>query len=307
MNLEIVYLLPNWQYLEYVLSCPELNNDPENDELRIANMICTEIKICKKNHVPVYYIVATNTPQQFSIDQNGQCHDYEYQLFDQHHNAIASLNENLLLRSSCAEIEKPLSYLKSLGGSSILTWQDECAIANWHKHISLEFTKRKILEITKAQLNIELLNSFSERDRVFIKSKTKNFGIITDTNISHFDIANSLAALPDDEILIISEPLDLCCDEHGPIEYRVWVSQYQMISISRYIDEETQYDTHKDINKFVERFITKYKDVFPAHYILDVGVDYNVGFSVIELNGMIASGRYYHNNFDAFLKVLKQD
>ncbi|WP_372364823.1 ATP-grasp domain-containing protein [Candidatus Uabimicrobium sp. HlEnr_7] len=305
MNLGIVYLLPDWQYLEYVFSCSKLHKDPENYELRIANMMRTEIEICKKNAVDVYYLLNGNTPQQFFIDQNGQCHDYEYQLFDQKHNTIMSLNKNLLLRSSCAEIEKPLSYLQSLGSFNILTWKDECIVADWHKHVSLEFTKRNILEIAKVKLNTALLKSFSARNRVFIKSKTKNFGIVTDTNISHFDVANSLAALPDDEILVISEPLDLCCDEHGPIEYRIWVSKYQATSISRYIDEATHYQIPKEINKFAERFIKEYKDVFPAHYILDVGVNYNMEFSVIELNGMIASGRYYRNDFDVFLKVLR--
>lgn len=70
MNLGIVYLLPDWQYLEYVLSCPKLHKDPENYELRIANMMRTEIEICKKNAVAVYYLLNANAPQQFLIDND---------------------------------------------------------------------------------------------------------------------------------------------------------------------------------------------------------------------------------------------
>jgi hypothetical protein len=75
-------------------------------------------------------------------------------------------------------------------------------------------------------------------------------------------------------------------------------------SISRHLDYDTDHEIPQAVSDFAEAFVAAHTDTLPAFYVLDIAEDAQHGPVVIELNGIIASGRYEKNSFTQLLRDL---
>ena len=304
-KLAIAFLVQTWQGLEETFHHQIISDDPEDYERCIARQQYVEIQVCERMGITYFYLLHSKETQnnEFPIGEE-QAICYDYQAFNKNRKEMDSLEGYaVFLRTNCFEILKPLQDLAKIGAKNLTTWEDDQILDRWYQYVSIDFTKRNITGITKSQITPDLLKKYSDkRDKVFIKTRFKGENFVTDTSISHFKPRSILENMESNKPLLISEPLDLCKDDKGKLEYRVWVANQRVSSISRYLDYDTDYNIPAEIQIVAEKFIAAHKSVFPDHYCLDIGLDYWKGPVIIELNGLNPCGRYEKNDFEKFLQ-----
>jgi len=311
----ICFLVYSWDYLDrHILNFKSISGNPEDFHLCVARERCQEIEICDKSNFSYFFMLHKNHKMTCS-GQVSQSFWNEYELFDSKREVVDSLSgHSVLLRSSANEIQKPLEFISGLSAKNIVTWEDEIKILGWTSLVGNEFTKREIRQISLSKFYEEIDNSFpslkemaGEDGKLFIKTRNKFVNFIIDINSPHSsEEMYSFETIPLDSQLIVSSHLDILSDKKGKLEYRIWVANYNPSSISRYLDYDISYPIPKEVHSFAEEFIIHYRDKLPSFYVLDIGLDRNKGPVAIELNGIIASGRYAENDFGKFLENIKE-
>lgn len=172
-----------------------------------------------------------------------------------------------------------------------------------NKHIRPEYLKRHLAWFRMDEVFRQDLSRFKDSEwRFFCKTNYKALSGITDDLVSFLGYATE--TMPPSTKVIISEVLDLLTDEKGKLEYRCFIVRGRVSSISRYIDYDTDYEIPPEITAFAEAFVTDHHALLPDCYVLDVGECARRGPVVIELNGIVASGRYEKNDFCKLLRDL---
>jgi len=149
------------------------------------------------------------------------------------------------------------------------------------------------------------LSTFKDKaGRFFCKTNFKIVGCsgVTNNLVAFFGYDIEMMSSTTD--VLISEVIPLKTDSKGKCEYRCFVVGNRVSSISRYIDYDTDYEIPADLSAFAAAFAKDHIGRLPACYILDVAETTDRGPVVIELNGIVASGRYEHNSFPQLLNDL---
>lgn len=103
--------------------------------------------------------------------------------------------------------------------------------------------------------------------------------------------------------MIVSDVINIQKDDHGTMEYRVFVIGGKVSSISRYLDFVKVKIPH-EIKEKAESFVSKYRKVLPDFYVVDFALT-DEGISIVELNPYERSGRYFQNSASNMFKDLK--
>lgn len=158
---------------------------------------------------------------------------------------------------------------------------------------------RRVQVINGAAITYEYIKEFY-KDRAFVKTLHKHMSAIfpDDPYVLEYIMGGHEA--------ILSEVMDIKKDEEGTLEYRCYVINNKLNSISRYSDYKKIPVPRKAI-EYAKKVIDMNKNVFVPHYILDICELTDGYYDIVEFNCLESSGRYIDNSvkrmFDAVDKI----
>lgn len=208
-------------------------------------------------------------------------------------------NRNVIVRGSVPLVAEFRSKAHSLGVKFVI----EGTVTNWPKKIVKEFVKRTFY--TTDYKNIVNLSKFP----LFVKTSQYYLGTFPSKSHSIVNNAQELSAyimstmhLTETFPMIVSDVIDIKQDSFGKKEYRCFISNQNVSSISRYLDYDTNYIVPKEVVNYALDFANAHKHL-PACYVLDIA-ETSTGVDLVELNDLESSGRYAKNGFAQFLQFI---
>ncbi len=146
--------------------------------------------------------------------------------------------KRIMPRTFVSTINQINEVILSNGGLLVLSHEDDEKILNWPKYYR---PKRKAFIFKGKDLtNEEIVNNIRKifGDRIFIKTKEKNFNGIIPTSLLEDKECNFYKALlcSLDTDFIVSGVVDLVKDEYGIKEYRCIVMDNEVANISRFTE-----------------------------------------------------------------------
>lgn len=94
--------------------------------------------------------------------------------------------------------------------------------------------------------------------------------------------------------MITSPVISIRNDDQGTLEYRVFVVNGKVSSISRYLDY-AKVEIPEEISNCASEFVAKYSNILPKFYVVDFAQT-DKGVELVELNPFERSGRYLQNS-----------
>lgn len=308
MKLAIAQHVQSFEALDRQLAYEAISDDPEDYQRCIARERTLELEACRKSGVPYFFILETPDTRHIRMSGHGGQDPFKkHLLFDAGRNTVESLaGYEVLLRTHVSHEQRPLEFIEHLGGSNIADWPSQLLTLEWYKHVLPEFLKRKLAWYRLDEVHGRDISYFKNAaGRFFCKTnyKVQGYSGLTDDLVDFLGYQTEI--MPSSTEVIISEPLDLMVDDKGKLEYRCYVVRGRVSSISRYIDYATDYLIPAVIEAFASAFVAAHGDILPECYVLDVTECRQRGPVVIELNGIVASGRYERNSFTKLLEDLQ--
>ena len=308
MKLAIAQHVQSFEALDRQLAYEAISDDPEDYQRCIARERTLELEACRKAGVPYFFILETQETRHIRMSGHGGQDPFKkHQLFDADRNPVESLTGyEVLLRTYVSHEQRPLEFIEHLGGRNVADWPSQLLTLEWYKHVRPEFLKRKLAWYRLDEVHGRDIGHLKDAaGRFFCKTsyKVQGYSGVTDDLVDFLGYQTEV--MPANTEVIISEPLDLMTNDHGKLEYRCYVVRGRVSSISRYIDYATNYAIPPDIKTFVASFVAAHRHIMPECYVLDVAECWQRGPVVIELNGIVASGRYEKNYFTKLLSDLQ--
>ena len=281
--------------LERQLAYEAISDDPEDYHRCIARERTLEIEACREMCVPCFFILDSEDSRLVHVSgQGGQSPYRKHTLYDATRQPVASLaGYEVLVRASVGHEKTCLKFVEEKGGVNVADWPSQALTLEWYKHVQPEFLKRKFAWYPMDGVFSRDLSAFKdEAGRFFCKTNYKALSGLTDNLVDL--LGYSCETMPPSTEIVISEPLEIAADSLGKREYRCFIMRGRVSSISRYIDYNTDYAIPASIEQFSADFVAAYIGKLPGCYVLDVA-ESDRGAVVIELNGIVASGRYEKN------------
>ncbi len=304
MKPAVAQYVGSFEALDRQLAYESISADPENYHRCVARERTLEIEVCREAGIPFFLIL--DTPETRAVrmaGHGGQDPFKRHLLYDADRNPVESLaGHEVLLRSSVPHERSPLQFIESLGGVNVTDWGSQQKTLEWYKHVRPEFLKRRMAWFPiGAALDQDLTAYRGDHGLFFAKTSFKAHSGLTDSLVSL--LGYDIEMMPATTEVIVSEPLSIWQDCRGKQEYRCYVVRNTVSSISRYIDYDTDYTIPEAISEFANSFVIAHKSTLPDCYVLDLA-EAEQGLVVIELNGIVASGRYEKNDFRKLLADL---
>jgi len=275
----IVFLFKNMQEVEYAYECANSKEQNESFGFCAARERGQEIISCFTNKV------------NFSILTKDQAFN----------GADLLLNKTILLRGIVPLVrgfKEKFPKLSYLVESSVVKWPKKLVAGYAKRSVYLmDFANTRKLGCTKPYFikTVALTNNGD--------SGSKWSMIIN--NQSDFDeYLNTTMQLSDSFQMIVSDIMDIHSDALGKKEYRCWISNQVVSSISRYLDYNVDYEIPKEIVDFALDFTKAHKHLSSC-YVLDLA-ETSKGVDIVELNDLECSSRYARNSFEKFIQFIIQ-
>lgn len=186
------------------------------------------------------------------------------------------------------------------GGIPLVSNEEINSIINWPKYYD---SKRGVCILKGGDLIdkkvIEILEDKYGKE-IFIKTKEKNFSGVIPTSLLRDTKCVFYKALTyhlEDEF-IISENVKIMEDKYGKKEYRCFILNGEVASISRMTDSILHQIDAKVLEEAKE-IVKRMKNKFPAYYVVDLFAYEENGkevLDVVEFNPIHASGPYLYNS-----------
>lgn len=271
------FVISNKQDLIYTVNYDKISKDRENYKLCIA----------RENYHEILEAVALDRCIFYNKDKRVFT-DYNF-------NQISIEGKNIFPRCSATVANEMLEDIEKNNGISISTKQDNDKVENW-----LEYYKpqRKILKMSIGEYEESYIQIFKElageSKKLFIKSVKKGFSIVLKGLYDDDTLGNKSSKME----IYISEYIDISKDELGKKEFRCYIVDGKLTSISRYLDYN-EHEIPEDVRQKALQIVSNIPKEFPSSYVLDLGV-YNknntsIDIDVIEFNPIISSGKYIYN------------
>lgn len=272
----IVFLFQNKSHYDRAVRAASSTEQNEDYDFCVARERGEEIAVCLANGIEHVIL----------FEDNNFDTDYSF------------TSKEVLLRGSILLVSSFKNQLRY----SNLKYVIEGSVLKWPKKIVKHMVKRNVSIVQHK----DTLNGYTFP--IFIKT----LGLQNKKSKSHFIIKNSEEYLNDYSMatmhfseeypMIVSDYMEIKEDEMGKKEYRCWVSNQKVSSISRYNDYITNYTVSREIVDYAMDFVTAHKHL-PSCYVLDIA-ETDHGIDIVELNDLEASGRYGKNGFDKFLQFI---
>lgn len=217
-------------------------------------------------------------------------------------NPIVLTGQKVLLRCSRDNLSFGIRLLLDHGADLIETQSDVNQIENWYK---LGITRRKIYELSLANLMNKLPRELCTVDKIFIKTKNKGFSaVINPLKIIQRDseLIDFLAAqeVKFGQNLLLSKYIQMRADSLGTRETRHVILNNQLVNSSRLL-HSLKHSVPKSHKKRAQEITSQIEKLgmFPSNYILDLGEmmdDDCLYLDIVELNPISCSMCFVNNS-----------
>lgn len=238
-------------------------------------------KYCSLNNIAIFY----------SIDED--------KFYDKDNNVISISGKKIFPKTWSKYEEEICGAIEKHGGLSIVSKDEIIRCLNWYKYYN---TKRK-LEVLKGKdlLDYETIKRIKEEygNIIFFKTIMKDYS--GNLNVEYLKdkeslISRTLSYHLDDEF-IISEKVNITEDDLGQKEYRLFVVDGKITSISRttpYVFHKIEPHIYEEVKKIVEK-----AKLIASSFVMDIfeyEKDDKMNIDVVEFNPIVASGLYLYNS-----------
>jgi len=178
-------------------------------------------------------------------------------------------------------------------------------IENWMQILPSYYINRKTITTTKESASKNFKNYYNQikdgKGRFFIKSVVKGWSYSgSPEGWYETGMAMSLEHGSEKDLVMFSEYVDIEEDEYGTIEYRCFIINGDIRSMSRYLDYDIIVPTQGAAD-FIVNFIDKTVGFyFPKNVVLDIMQLTDGSYSLVEANAIPYSGRYAGNPVETF-------
>ena len=219
--------------------------------------------------------------------------------YDKDGNEIDIKDKVILVRHGAYQVKDAIQAVIAAGGKPLNALEDFEKVLSWPNYVQ---TKRTV-DLLKGSQILDcpeyIINRFGS-DKIFFKTKVKNYSQVIEVD----ELCNPDSAIRKaiehhkDDDFILSDVLDIEYDTNGMVEYRGFVINNNLTSISRindYLMGTIPYAVVQKMNSVVESL--KNTD-FPKSYVLDICVCKNTNgytLDVLECNPIECSGTYLYN------------
>lgn len=270
LNMSYLYVFKSLDDEKKLCNYEQISKNPQNFSRCIARERFLEINSARIENKLLFYFETEN------IVTNGN------------YDKVNDLSEKrIFVRGDVSSSIRGIKKVIDMGGSPICSLDELEILYRWY---NVYETKRPMNEITLGELR-ENFDSYKENfGTLFAKTVIKGVSTVGDYSHEFFPYEEN-AELP----LLISKAVKIDTDNLGNLEFRAFVVDNSVISISRYLDYE-KHSIPTNVTYFVDNLVEtmKFKN-FPGSYVVDVMI-YNGGeIDVVEFNGINGSGRYVQN------------
>ncbi len=206
-------------------------------------------------------------------------------------------------RAGVFQEEKLCAAIEKHGGKSLCTKDNIDFCTSWLKHYK-PIRKMQIYNGSEL-LDNDILNKIKKEygNEIFFKTVKKDYSeqFETDYLLDKESLISRCIKEHQNDEFMISEPVKILKDDIGQKEYRIFVIENKIVSISRFTD----YVFHKIDPEVYEKslnIVNGLKD-FPSSFVMDVFEYERNGkkeFDVLEFNPISASGSYLYNSLVNF-------
>lgn len=206
-------------------------------------------------------------------------------------------------RAGVFQEEKLCAAIERHGGKTLCTKDNIDFCTNWLKHYK-PIRKMQIYN-GRELLDDDILNKIKKEygNEIFFKTVKKDYSeqFETDYLLDKESLISRCIKEHQNDEFMISEPVKILKDDIGQKEYRIFVIENKIVSISRFTD----YVFHKIDPEVYEKslnIVNGLKD-FPSSFVMDVFEYERNGkkeFDVLEFNPISASGSYLYNSLVNF-------
>ncbi len=231
------------------------------------------------------------------------------EIADEFYNANGEIQEvtglRIFPRTNISKEEIIMEAIIRHGGSPLNTKDKIDKIKQWSKFIP---TKRNIVFATGKEIlkNEKLKNRIFDMqidNEIFLKTVEKNFSAAININEfleRKYGLIDALELHPTEEFMI-SEKVEIIEDEYGKQEYRCFVLDGKIKSISRPLYSTTHpipEEVKEEAQKLLEHIIAT--ENFPTTFSMDMAhymiPKRNIAiYDIVELNPLEATGEYLYN------------
>lgn len=322
----VVFNPLGWGYKGYLemVDYEKVSEDPENFNRCMSRERAIEVAACREYGIPYYFIIDVkdkNNRIRVSGLGDALTSFSKYLVVDSQFRPVELTGKTIFLRTHAQDGENVMDALGEFWAKRIMP--DiiiRRAVKNWFNSVKPEFLWRKVHKFKLWDLmgedgeysqakEIELLREFTDLNwNVFVKTSDKYTSSLKNIHSSSIGVmydvfGYSLETMGLGTEFLVSEPMKLSKDGNGKSkEYRCYVVNGRLVSISRYHDYETL-EIPEWIKWFGSAFVEEHSDIFgdDASYVVDLCECDDNRIRVVEMNSIEWSGRYEGNFADAML------
>lgn len=190
------------------------------------------------------------------------------------------------------------------------TRKEQSLIINWPSAIKVD-RDIKITSLRQIQNKQDyILANYTIKDKIFIKTLRKGFADTCLVDVCGDEVnfiplktvednSYSFDKISPNDRLLISKPIRPTKDEHGLREWRAFVIDNQLQSISRR-DATYHIEVEHEVLEFAKRKIKENTDLIPGSYVMDV-MEYfdennELKLDIVEFNNIVNAYAFFDNN-----------
>jgi len=282
----VCFTIENQKDLDYFINYKLINSNPDNFRLCVARERWQEIDYFSKKNKAVFW-------------------NKNKRIFTDIYFKEIVIKEILIPRCmDASDFPRLAEDANNLGIKIVTTPFEFYVIENWMKILPKKYINRRIATTTKESASKYFKNYYDQikdtKGRFFIKSVVKGWSYSGSPEGWYETGAMSLEHGNGDDLVMFSEFVDIEEDEFGTIEYRCFIIDGQVRSMSRYLDYDIIVPSQEAadfIIDFIDKTVGFY---FPKNVVLDIMKLKDGSWSLIEANAIPYSGRYAGNIVETF-------
>lgn len=283
----VCFTIKDQKDLDYFINYKSISPDPENFRRCVARERWQEIDYYSKKGEAVFW----NSDKRIFTDT-----DFKE----------VKINKQLIPRCmDASDFPKLAEDANKLNIKLINTPYEFHSIENWMSILPQKYLNRRLIVTTKESASKDFKHYYNlvkdDNGRFFIKSVVKGWSYSgSPEGWYETGMVMSLEHGSEKDLVMFSKYIDIEEDDYGTIEYRCFIINGQVRSISRYLDYDIVVPT-QDAADFIVDFVDKTVGFyFPKNVVLDIMQSKDGNWHLVEANAIPYAGRYVGNIVETF-------